>query len=270
MKRFILSIISLVAVMTLGTMPSYLAYAASKSTIGTSTSTPTSTSTSTPTPTSTSTPTPTSTPSRSVIPTVINNVKVDGKVTIWAGAMGFNDPAKQDPIHVIANLVKDPKKGIWNVTVTKLSIPWEYGTVFTLQDGKVGSGIFRPSTNAVSMTLPLQNKIPKNLQNKVPQDIQNKVPSFLRGKIPMIASKLPSIITLQISLSTDGSIKAPTGRIIHGSPVDPDGRIAMVGSASHVGMFNLANAQAWMQGTISPWPFTNSPAPTKKPAKHVS
>jgi hypothetical protein len=266
MKRFILSMISLAAVLTtLGTMPSYLptAHAAPKPTIGTSASASTSTSSSSSS----------SIVSRSVIPTVINNVKVDGTVTIWAGVIGFDNPRgpMQVPIHLLANVVKDPsKEGIWNVTVTKLSFPWNLGTVFTLQDGKVGRGIFQPSTNAVSVTVPLQNKIPKDLKNEILQVVKNQVPGFLQSGISLVASKIPLVMTIQISLNTNGSIKTPTGRIIHGSPIDPDGRIAMVGSALHTGLFNLIHVQAWMQGTVSPWPLTNSSAPTKKITKHVS
>src|SRR5271157_4273210 len=206
MKRFILSIISLAAVMTLGTMPSYLAYAASKSIIGTSTSSSSSTSSST----SSSKPKSTSS-SKSVITTgypVINNVKVDGTVTIFpddkagsvmnglarslhqsslpssllsslnpsdllgsSGLVGSKQSlfSVERPLHTIVNLERDPTKGIYKITVTKVSIPWFVGTGFSIPNGKVGHGIFRPSTNAVNMTIPIQMSIPKDTKTNVSQ-----------------------------------------------------------------------------------------------------
>ena len=231
MKRFILPIMSLVAIMTLGAMPSYLptTYAAPKYTISTSNSS-----------SSVSTSSSSSSVSRSAAPTVVN-VKVDGTVTIWSDGLGISPigPVVRR-LHTSAKFVPDPTRGIFNVTVTNLSIPWFVSTGFTLQDGKVGSGIFRPSTNAANMTLPLQVEI----------------------------STTHCGCTSQVDLSTDGSLKTATGQIIRGRRIDPDGRIIMVGSASYSdsGLLDLGHAQVRMQSTLSPWPLTNPPAPTKKPS----
>ena len=213
MKRFILSIISLVAVMTLGTVPSYLptVHAASKPASG-------------------------KTAHKSPAPEVVN-VKISGTVTVWSDAIGFSSP-KTDPLHTSAKCVPDPTKGIWNLTVTKLSMAWNASTTLTLQDGKVASGIFRPSTNAASLTIPLQHA--------------------------------PLVNTIQFKVSTDGSVKTPTGQIIRGSRVDRKGNVTLVGSQLHIGLLNN-QVEVRIQGIISPWPLSTTPpvraaARTKKPA----
>ena len=199
MKRFILSIISIAAVITLGIMQSCLitAYAASVSNSG-------------------------STVSKSVVPKVVI-VKIDGTATIWSDAIGFSSPKKK-PLHTSAKLAQDPTRGIWNITMTNWSFSWNTSTTLTLQDGKVASGIYHPSTNAVSLTLPLQH--------------------------------VPLIDTIQINLSTEGSITTTTGQIIRGSRVDRKGRVTLIGSVSHIGFFDN-QAQVSMQGTLSPWPLPN-------------
>jgi len=196
MKRFILSIMSLAAVMILGIMPSYLptAYAVSR---------------------------PSKTVFKSVVPKVLTE-KIDGTVTLWSDVLiGFSSP-KVDPIHISAKFVPDLTKGVWDITVTNLSFPWNASTILTLQDGKVASGIFRPSTNAASLTVPLQH--------------------------------VPLIDTIQINLSTEGSITTTTRQIIRGSRVDRKGRVTLIGSVSHIGLFDN-QAQVSMQGTLSPWPL---------------
>jgi hypothetical protein len=197
MKRFILSIISIAAVITLGTMQSRLITAYAASIYNSS-----------------------KTVSKSVVPKVVI-VKINGTATLWSDAIGFSSP-KVDPIHTSAKFVPDLTKGVWDITVTNLSFPWNASTILTLQDGKVASGIFRPSTNAASLTVPLQH--------------------------------VPLIDTIQINLSTEGSITTTTRQIIRGSRVDRKGRVTLIGSVSHIGLFDN-QAQVRMQGTLSPWPL---------------
>ena len=158
--------------------------------------------------------------SKFVVPKVVI-VKINGAVTIWSDAIGFSSPKKK-PLHTSAKLAQDPTRGIWNITMTNWSFSWDTSTILTLQDGKVASGIYQPSTNAASLTIPLQH--------------------------------VPLIDTIQFNLSTEGSITTTTRQIIRGSRVDRKGRVTLIGSVSHIGLFDN-QAQVRMQGTLSPWPL---------------
>ena len=174
--------------------------------------------------------------SKSVASKVVN-VKINGTITIWSDAIGFSSP-EMSPLHTSAKFVQDPTKGIWNVTVTYLSIPWNKSTTLTLQNGKIANGIFRPSTNAASLTIPLQH--------------------------------IPLVNTIQFNLSTDGSVKTPTGQTIRGSRADRKGNVTLIGSKLHIGLLDN-QAQVRIQGIITPWPLPTTPpvratAHAKKPA----
>lgn len=153
------------------------------------------------------------------------NVKFDGKTTIWSDAPGFNSPEVK-PLHTSAKLVQDPAKGIWTITIANLSISWNANTLLTLQNGKVASGAFRPSTNAAILTIPLKG--------------------------------LPLINTITFTLSTDGSVTTTNKQIIRGRRVDQKGNITLIGSKSHIGFFNN-QAQISLQGVLSPWPLRANP-----------
>ena len=217
MKRFILSIMSLAAVMILGIMPSYLptAYAVSR---------------------------PSKTVFKSVVPKVLTE-KIDGTVTLWSDVLiGFSSP-KVDPIHISAKFVPDLTKGVWDITVTNLSIPWNSSTTLVLQKGKVASGILQPLTGASTLVIPLQNA--------------------------------PMVNTIQFNLSTNSRppIKTTSGNSIHGSSVTTDkkdkkkGDFVMVGSQSGIGPLKN-NVQVCLQGTLSLWPLPSiSPAKATKATK---
>jgi hypothetical protein len=158
------------------------------------------------------------------------NVKVDGKITIWCNAPGFNSP-KVEPLQTSAKLVQDPAKGIWTITIANLSIPLDSGIVLTLPKGKVASGVFRPSTNSAILTVPLKG--------------------------------LPLINTLTFSLSTDGSVTTTNKQTIRGRRVDQKGNITLIGSKSHIGFLNN-QAQISIQSVLSPWPLRANPLPRKK------
>jgi hypothetical protein len=216
MKRFIRSIIFLVAVLTLVTVQSYCltVYAASKPRSGRTVSKP--------------------------IADKVVNVKINGTVTIWSDVVGSNSPdQKPHPLHTSAKLVQDPSKGIWPVTMTNLSIPWNTGTVLTLQKGQVASGTFQPSTNAVRLMLPLQN--------------------------------IPVVDTIKFNLSTDGSITTATQQIIRGSRVDRKGNVTLIGSVSQAVLLFVYHVQVRVQGTLSPWPLrTTAPVHVTPRAKKTA
>ncbi len=149
------------------------------------------------------------------------NVKVNGKITIWSDAPGFKSP-KVEPLQTSARFVQDPAKGIWFITIANLTIPLASGTVLTLQNGKVARGVFLPLTNSANLIVPLKG--------------------------------VPLVNTLQFSLTTDGSVTTTNKQTIHGSRVDQKGRITLIGSKSHIGLFNN-QAQISIQGVLSPWPF---------------
>jgi hypothetical protein len=204
MKRFILSMISLVAVLTLVTVQSYFltVYATSKPISGRTVSKPTA--------------------------TKVVNVKINGTATIWSDIVGSTRPdQKPHPLHTLAKLVQDPSKDIWSITMTNLSIPWNGGTALTIQKGQAASGTFRPSTNAVSVILPLQH--------------------------------VPVVNTIKFNLSTDGSITTATGQIIRGSRVDRKGNITLIGSMSQTVLLFVYHVQVRVQGTLSPWPLRTTP-----------
>jgi len=152
-----------------------------------------------------------------VVPRVVN-VKVDGKITIWSDAPGFNSPKIQS-LHTSARLVQNPVRGFWTITMANLFILWDSKTVLTLQDGKVASGVFLPSTNAASLIIPLKG--------------------------------IPLINTITFSLSTSSSVTTTDNQIIHGSPLDLKGNLNLVGSKPHIGFLNN-QAQISIQCKLSP------------------
>ncbi len=186
MKRFILAVVFLVAIMTLGTMPSHLlaAYAANRPHSG-----------------------------KTVSPLSVK-VKINGSVTIWSNVSklmtGFNSPQKDPLKDVSATCVQDLSKGIWTITVPKLSIAWNSQRNLVLQDGKVASGIYRSSTNAVSLTVPFKN--------------------------------VPVVNTIQFNLSTDGSYKTTDGTTIRGSRIDKKGHFVMVGQQLNIGVLRKSSS----------------------------
>ncbi len=206
MKSFLLAVLSLVAVVVLGTTESDLfkVHAAAAKPYSVTISPPIA--------------------ARTV------NVRVDGRITIWSDAPGFNSP-KVEPFHTFAKLVQDSAKGIWTITIASLSILWNSSTVLTLQNGKVASGVFRPSTNSAILTVPLKG--------------------------------LPLINTITFSLSTDGSVTTTNKQTIHGRRVDQKGNITLIGSKSQIGLFNN-QAQISIQSVLSPWPLRANPLPKKK------
>jgi hypothetical protein len=158
------------------------------------------------------------------------NVKVDGKITIWSNAPGFNSP-KVEPLHTLAKLVQDPVKGIWTITIANLSIPLDSGIVLTLPKGNVASGVFRPSTNSATLTVPLKG--------------------------------IPLAGTIQFSLSTDSSVTTTSKQTIRGRRVDQKGNITLIGTKSHIGFFNN-QAQISIQSVLSPWPLRANSLPNRK------
>ena len=159
------------------------------------------------------------------------NVKVDGKITIWSNAPGFNSP-KVEPLQTSAKLVQDPARRIWTITIANLSIPLNSGIVLTLPKGKVARGVFRPSTNSANLTVPLKG--------------------------------IPLVNIIQFSLSTDSSVTTTNKQIIRGSRVDQKGKITLIGSKSHIGLFNN-QAQISIQGVLSPWPLLRGNPSSKSP-----
>jgi hypothetical protein len=115
--------------------------------------------------------------------------------------------------------------------MTNLSIAWNASTVLTLQNGKVASGFLRSSTNAAYLIVPLKG--------------------------------VPLINTIQFNLSTDGSVTTTNRQIIRGSRVDQKGRITLIGSKTHIGLFNN-QAQISIQSALSPWPLLRSNPPVRK------
>jgi hypothetical protein len=208
MKKMFLVLLSLVAVVVLGTMGNGLlrAYATAAEPCSSTASMPT------------IMPIATATVPRTV------NVAVDGCITIWSDALGFNSP-KVQPLHTSAKLVQNPVQGIWTITIANLSIRWSSKTILTLQDGQVASGVFYPSTNSVSLIVPLKG--------------------------------VPLINTITFSLSTESSVTTTDKQTIRGSRVDLKGDTTLVGSKSHIGIFDN-QAQISIQCKLSPWPLPTS------------
>jgi hypothetical protein len=201
MKRFLLAVLPLVAVVVLlGTTASCLLR------IHTAAAKPYSITASTP-----------------IAPRAVN-VKVDGMITMWSNAPGFKSP-KVEPLNTSAKLVQDPVRGTWTITIADLSIQWSSRTVLTLQDGKVASGAFLPSTNSTNLIVPLKG--------------------------------IPLINTITFSLSTDSSVTTTDQQTIRGSRVDLKGNTTLVGSKSHIGILNN-QAQISIQCKLSPWPLVSN------------
>lgn len=148
------------------------------------------------------------------------DVTVDGCITIWSNAPGFNGP-KVKPFHTSAKLVQDSAHRNWGITIADLSVPWSSKTQLTLQDGKVASGVLLPSTNSVNLTIPLKG--------------------------------VPLINTITFDVSTDSSVTTTDNQNISGRRVDPKGDITLVGSKSRIGLFY--QAQVRIQCKLSPWPL---------------
>jgi len=199
MKRLIMVVMSLVVLVGLNTMGSSFLKASTAAQEA-----PCSTITSTPTPT-------VAKPGK---------VSVDGCITIWSDAPGFNGP-KIKPLHTSAVVARD-SAGDWNITIADLSIAWNANTQLMLQDGKVASGVFLPSTNSIMMNIPLKG--------------------------------LPLVKTITFKVSTDDSATTTDGQIIRGSRVDLKGNTTLVGSKSRIGLF--FQAQMSIQCKLSPWPLS--------------
>lgn len=195
MKRSLLVVLLLVAVMVLGMMGGSLLRVQAASKIADSIAV-----------------------STSIVPRVVN-VKVDGIITIWADAPGFNGP-KVQALHTSAKLVQNPTRGFWTITMANLFILWDSRTALTLQDGKVASGVFLPPTNAASLVIPLKG--------------------------------IPLINTITFSLSTNSSVTTTNNQVIHGSPLDLKGNLNLVGSKSFGVLFETYHAQISIQCKLSP------------------
>jgi hypothetical protein len=146
-----------------------------------------------------------------------------GMITLWSTAPNFSSP-KVESLITPVTFTPDTTDRNWATTITKLSIPWSGSTVLTLQNGRVASGAFDPSTNAARLTLPLQG--------------------------------IPVIKTLNVDLTTNKSITTITNQTISGSRVDRLGNLTLVGSKSvSVFLFLTVQTQVSVQGTLSPWPL---------------
>jgi hypothetical protein len=146
-----------------------------------------------------------------------------GTITLWSTAPGFSSP-KVESLITPVTFTPDTTGRNWATSIAKLSIPWSASTVITLQDGRVASGSFDPSTNASSLTLPFQG--------------------------------VPVIKTLEVGLTTENSVITTTNQTIRGSRVDQRGNMTLVGSKSVSALLFLqVQTQISVQGVLSPWPL---------------
>lgn len=148
-----------------------------------------------------------------------------GTITLWSDAPGFNSP-KVENITTPVVFTPDTTDHNWSISIAQLSIPWSSSTTITLQSSKVASGSFNPSTNAVTLTLPLQG--------------------------------IPVLNAIEVSLTTDNSITTTTGQVIQGSRIDSHGNMTLVGSQSMHILFIKKHVQIRIQGALSPWPLHNA------------
>jgi hypothetical protein len=114
-----------------------------------------------------------------------------GTVTISANAPGFTTQTKTIP-STPAVFTQDAN-GNWNIQMASMSIPWNSTTTVTLQNPATGT--LTSASNAVSITLPLQNVPSVNtLTLNLDTNASGGSPVDAQGNLTLVGSQTVAVL----------------------------------------------------------------------------